>query len=414
MYVSVTGKALTTLALTAAEIVTQLTAMGWELYDDVPASSYKILRSNGEAGTGPNLYCKIDWSGTTYLVLTGMCAWNNSTHSTTAQTSPVHLSLVANKNLWLYGNKDWFFLMQEAGGTVSANCMLGRVMSLPADAVNTTTTGPITAGSSVIIPVASAAGFLTGARYQIFDPVSGYRQTFTCTGIGSNTITADSIATVGYASSSIVGTHPFAAIVSPGLPTLYCFNAHRHTYNAGVASNSSNIDIIETSDARTYRGLGLAYLGLPQKRRFYPPILTEYASSPSTYRHLGTMDDGSGNFYVCPPFNSTTYGDSFTAASLDTVYMGQIDTGTTTGSNTVTTMNDTSKSWSADEHVGKVLVMTGGTEGGQIRKIISNSATTLTVSPDFAVIPVSGTYAIADRAYRYFLATQGYMFREGV
>lgn len=411
-YVALAGKTLGDKAETAAEIVTQLLSMGWSLYDDMSGSYYKILRTNGESGAKPWLYLKVDWSGTN-VTLTGYCAWNATTHSTTAVAAAIHSTIAPSRNLWMYGNKDWFFLAQDSSGTVSVTCMFGHVSTLPADAINTTTTSAISAGSSVVIPVSSSTGFAAGARYQIVDPASGYRQSFTCTGVASGQITADSIASVGYGSGSLVGTHPFVSFYSASLPTFYCLNAHRHLYNTAMTTNGT-IDITETSDARTYRGLSLPYLGFAEKRRFYPPIMTEYGASPSSYRYDGTLDDGNGLIYVCPPLNSTTYGDAFTGASLDALYLGQSDSGSTTGSNTVTTLNDTSKSWSVNALAGKVLVMTSGTEGGQIRKIVSNTATQITVAPDFKVIPVSGSYVITDYAYRYFLATQGYLFREGV
>lgn len=85
------------------------------------------------------------------------------------------------------------------------------------------------------------------------------------------------------------------------------------------------------------------------------------------------------------------------------VYMiGLLDTGTSTGSNDNTYLNDTTKSWTTDKWAGKVLVITSGIESGQIAKIISNTATQLVV-PSMDIIPSTCTYSIVNEAYRCFV-----------
>ena len=65
------------------------------------------------------------------------------------------------------------------------------------------------------------------------------------------------------------------------------------------------------------------------------------------------------------------------------------DSGTSSGSNTATTLNDTSKSWTTSTWVGGVVRITAGTGAGQIRAICANTATQITVCESWTTIPDS-------------------------
>lgn len=79
-------------------------------------------------------------------------------------------------------------------------------------------------------------------------------------------------------------------------------------------------------------------------------------------------------------------------------------TGTAT-SGTTTTLTDSSRAWSDDAYSSNnpsmIVVLTGGTGAGQVRKIASNTATTLTIKgPQWAVTPdATTTYAIVSHVY---------------
>lgn len=72
--------------------------------------------------------------------------------------------------------------------------------------------------------------------------------------------------------------------------------------------------------------------------------------------------------------------------------------GTATAGST-TTLTDTNKSWTTNQFANQVLQITGGTGSGQLRTIISNTATVLTVSSNdaFTTTPDNtSTYQIID------------------
>jgi RHS repeat-associated protein len=62
-------------------------------------------------------------------------------------------------------------------------------------------------------------------------------------------------------------------------------------------------------------------------------------------------------------------------------------TGTSTGSNTATTLNDTSQTWTVNQWAGKFVAIISGTGVTQVRMIVSNTATQLTITPAWDTIP---------------------------
>ena len=72
------------------------------------------------------------------------------------------------------------------------------------------------------------------------------------------------------------------------------------------------------------------------------------------------------------------------------------DSGTSTGSNTTSTLRDTGKSWTTNIFAGAAVIIDGGTGSGQTSFIVSNTATILTVSPVWTTTPdATSTYKIA-------------------
>lgn len=76
-------------------------------------------------------------------------------------------------------------------------------------------------------------------------------------------------------------------------------------------------------------------------------------------------------------------------------YVADYATGTSSGSNTTTTLNNTGKAWTTNQWANYQVEITGGTGAGQIRTIASNTGTALTVSSAWTVTPDgTSTYAI--------------------
>ncbi len=65
--------------------------------------------------------------------------------------------------------------------------------------------------------------------------------------------------------------------------------------------------------------------------------------------------------------------------------------GTATGAQTSTTLQDTSKSWTVNQYAGYTVALLGGTGSGQTATVLSNTATTLTISTTWATTPVNAS-----------------------
>lgn len=90
----------------------------------------------------------------------------------------------------------------------------------------------------------------------------------------------------------------------------------------------------------------------------------------------------------------TAWGTTGRLVSTESL-AGTFETGTSTGTNTTTTLNNTGKSWPVNAYTNYQVRITGGTGIGQIRTIASNTATALTVSAAWTVTPdATSVYAV--------------------
>lgn len=70
-------------------------------------------------------------------------------------------------------------------------------------------------------------------------------------------------------------------------------------------------------------------------------------------------------------------------------------TGTSTGTNTSTTLNNTGKAWTVNQFANFQVRITAGLGAGQVRQIVSNTATAITVSAAWTITPdATSQYAI--------------------
>ena len=76
-------------------------------------------------------------------------------------------------------------------------------------------------------------------------------------------------------------------------------------------------------------------------------------------------------------------------------YEGVLETGTSTGSNTTSTLIQTTKNWQTNQWANAQVRITAGTGVGQIRAIVSGTSNTLTISGTWTVTPdATSVYAI--------------------
>jgi hypothetical protein len=66
-------------------------------------------------------------------------------------------------------------------------------------------------------------------------------------------------------------------------------------------------------------------------------------------------------------------------------------TGQATGTQSSTTLQDTTKAWTVNQYAGATVSLTGGTGSGQTATVVSNTATTLTLSTTWGTTPVANS-----------------------
>ena len=112
-----------------------------------------------------------------------------------------------------------------------------------------------------------------------------------------------------------------------------------------------------------------------------------------------------------------TCGSLLATAGISTNEGAGLETGTSTGSNTTTTLIQTGKTWPTNGWANSQVRITAGTGIGQIRTISSNTATTLTVSAAWTITPdATSAYVIeGNDDYMYLLGNNAVaMYRYSV
>lgn len=107
-----------------------------------------------------------------------------------------------------------------------------------------------------------------------------------------------------------------------------------------------------------------------------------------------------GNLTVTIPAGTTgewTFFNQTTGAYNITVTTTAASvSGTSSGSNIATTLNDTTKAWTTNAFSSGSVSITGGTGSGQTRQVLTNSATQLVVSSAWTTIPdATSTYTVS-------------------
>lgn len=116
---------------------------------------------------------------------------------------------------------------------------------------------------------------------------------------------------------------------------------------------------------------------------------------------------GRGQFAIVTSNTATTLSFATISTAPDTTSRYQIlgyDGGKSNGSNTFNTFNDSSKSWTANRWTNYAVRILAGTGAGQLRRILSNTTTALTIVGSWNVLPDStSVYAIqGDSETTYF------------
>ena len=190
--------------------------VGWTLFDDQMnlTEPYFVAFSSGESGV-EDIYLKFANDSTTNVVnVTGYLYWNASTH---AGVKPVNYSTglstldSASFAYWLFADLDHFSVITKPSTTyVAAYYGVIRRYWSASIAIST---GGVSAGSNVVVPVSNASIFTAGRAYIIKDNANLQRCTVSAVDIGANTITIASLSTA-FTTGAKIGEDPQPVLLS--------------------------------------------------------------------------------------------------------------------------------------------------------------------------------------------------------
>lgn len=354
---------------------------GWTLHDDVSADN-KVYKTNGIAGAYPYIYVELT-KDTTGVHMELWLYWNATTHVGTAKayssTSYNYCNWGATRDMALIGNANFVALHQY---TDTYGCLAGFLDEI-FYSETTTTSGAITAGSSVDIPVADSSYIMEGQFVQIVGVDYEGREKLIVTNVPDPyTITVDNLL-VDYAAGAFVGAVPCPAGIT-GYATNNRFQLLCYILSTGTAV-SVNSHYGNLSSPMSY-----SHYDPDQSVNFYGLATPHVIYSANSL--IGVMNND-----LIKYCSSAIENDVFAVVDPG----NQPEQGAVSSS-TSTTLTDTTKTWAVNSLIGRHVVILDGTGVGQSRKILSNTSDTITVVEWLSNPSITSIYRFCDKVYRYW------------
>lgn len=373
-----------------------LSDAGWTLHDNQDGSNYRVYYSDGELANVPRFYVQFETdSHATHVKFKIYRYWDNSSHvgHSKLYIDPQLQTSESGFNSFIYLDKD-IICMTNVIGTIGYNVFFGNVQGRFSHSdVTTTLSSGAGSGASVNLSVADSANFEVGKKYQILNnnPTSTSHEDtefFTCTGVAAGQITADNL-TNSYDSGAVVGICPRAVFARHTTHNTYFLEYTGDTGDSSSNRNGDHNGALPISEEFLFQS------DLQNRIEIdYPIYFANDVSPPIEYPVLliGSLNSN---------WKLTVGGHSSDIPFLGLGLINVSENGTSSGSNTATTLNDTSKAWTVDALAGLKIYVSNGTGQGQLRTILSNTATQITISEDWDVSPDgSSEYSICDSAKR--------------
>lgn len=246
----------------------------------------------------------------------------------------------------------------------------------------TRVTADVAAGSNVTIPVLDSSQFLVGKNIRFINPDGSYREVVRVISIPNSTSIVVDVVSGAIVNGAYIGSLPFAGFCNyynngnSGITSIWedTFTANKQIASAVSTPYPCNVSFTYTGNCNA----------INFDSRY---ILFGVTVAKSGYAHYGLLPDsilyGAGSF-----------GDVFGVGQSYRGAVGAYDGGTKV-------ITDNNANFAVDSLVGKRVAITSGSGSGQSMKIVSNTATTITVSSAFAVAPSTNSYyAVCAATYR--------------
>jgi hypothetical protein len=350
------------------------------------SESFRIYKSNSEASNQIYQYVKLSKIvGPTKINVYSPYHYNLTTRAIVAISYGTSF-IETNQTgfyLWIHGDKDKVHITTKVASTYYRFWFGFMKPFIP---LKTTVSGAITTGSNVVIPVENSTGFEAGYPYQIVGAYAEGRDTLTSTAVESGTITVSSLPR-NYAAGAMIGHSP-----------LIFGNADHSSFYSTCAYGVAGINDVSYG-ASVYGNVLIPVTSADPDMRSSKYILQPLSCSAET-DNASTFNGVQGyintNMLIAPNINMVIE---------DTFAVAKLSSGTSSGSNSTTVLNDTTKSWTINAYSGKVIIITFGSGSGMIKKIDSNTSTSISLSGSdwvFETTPdATSQYIICEEGYRY-------------
>lgn len=370
-----------------AAVIQGFTNAGWTLHDDI-GTYEKVFSSKGETDTEITGYVHI-YRSTSQIYMKTYLYWNNSTHVGTCDayntpSSRVSCAETADTYIHVVGSKDGLYAKygQLANEASFSGYNYSRYAGFlkPSARISQQITTAITAGSNTSFDVPDGSVYKSGGKYQLIGSNYEGREMVIIDSISGNTITLQN-SNSNYAIGSYFGLELQWFGHDYYTSGYRCFFVADHS-QSGTATGSY------TNYGGTKEHTSISYLD-PDTYSDHYYMTQRYISFASSLS--------------CYPYNSigAYYGPRTVANSLACISSANRDEICQCYSATINTIEDTSKTWTTDEFVGRFCVISFGTGESSTRKIVSNTSTTLTLEHDWHVIPdATSLFYIVDSVYR--------------
>lgn len=350
-----------------------------------------VLKSNGEKGNRPYGYVAFDpeYSSDNYFHIRACLYWDLATHAGSCFTynglSDAYFS--PSDFFTVCGSKDLVLLHALLYG-ISGGSTRKIFGHFPArDDTVTRTTASIASGRRVSVAVQSSMGFASGMVVTIVGLSEGRDKLIISSVPDSTHIVIENLPR-NYAEGAYIGTPAMIFGLNSSPNYTYDFFEVAHPDHVGLAEG----DAVAKSHLSAF-GLSEIGHGDPDEFTWRYKIFPIHNGSDSSVPSLRALQND-GNFGA---IEGALVGDIlFINKDRSEPEAGTISF------TTPTTLTDSTKNWAVNSLVGKNICIVNGPFSTVVRKIISNTATVLTVDCDWKLtqLPLPSDYPAPGWSYR--------------
>jgi len=360
-----------------------------------------VYKSNGELGDRIYEYVRFSLAiSTTQLDIAAYAYWNNTTRAGYCMAGIAgFLTYGVDYKFVLSGTKN--LVVCHRIGYLDNDFLFGHIPKrFYANPLATITVGPTGTGVGVVLPLTNTTKFIENKTYWIMGSLGEGRDRIKLTSVNPGvSITGDGL-TIPFAAGAMVGANPSMFILNDTGLGDNIYSSSGKTVGTGTGALINTIPFI--SGAILDPDASLGYAGAPLSTTglyVLEPILF-YVSSEYP---LGYCDE----YLLIAPIVTTDSIYGITGDGLP------LSTGTVTNAS-FNTLECLGKGWGINAYANKTVILVSGVGSGHTRRIISNTADTLTVGENWDTIPTGLTiFYIVDEVYRVAGAHASYLtYRE--